>query len=734
MSIYNFPNQRVPEKEKDEQWHKKHIMGYISYSGTDDYVSKKKEIASLYYAYSAQLTPEEDLKIRKLVTERCGENFGPQYVVYPLIETKIEELVGKYRKRPLKRKCLVNNEKAVIKKLDAKIDMISEKLLRDINKEMETEVGFAPETEKPELQLPEDIEEFFSKDYRTISEEVTEDILYQILLVRKEKEKIYEALKHYLITGRVFGYLDEKDGHPSIYIPHLLDCFYDIDPNSAIQSDIMYFAFDKYMEINEIYNTFDLTEDQKVKIESYANINKISNIDYNSTQMSNWFKRTGSSMRPRVISMLWKSRKKVKFKVFQNNNTGKEEYKILEDDYKERNRDNIKTVEIDDIRHITMVGPEIVLSFGSLKDQMKNIGQPKKRFIPVIGMIDDNFIGTGEIRSLAKKLQYLQDFASEILYEIRLNMRQIDGNAMVYDLSNIPKEWAKFGPEKALEKVNFYLKRDRMQIINSRDKRANPYASSVNVSQRGRMQELITLLGLIEDLGDKISGIKSAQNPYQKAAVAEISYEQDTDRIEEYFGVFDTFVEILLERLILKAKHIYKENDVFTYFGGDGQMEFLQIFPDFFIDDLGIYIGDNRKEYERKKRIDDIATQTFGNAQSPNMLLDLIKIWNADSSTEAEAILERGIKALEKMREENTKAMQEQAQAQAQAEAKKQEEEAALKREGYEKDIEVAKIYANNKADETREKVSAENLRKMADIEKELTIANKNEQKENSKN
>ena len=730
-SIYNFPNQRVSEKEKDEEWHKQHIVGYLTYTTSNEFSHKKKEISDLYYAYSAQLTKEGDAKVRALITERCGANFGPQYFVYPLIESKIEQVCGEYRQRPLKRKCLVNNEKAVIKKLDAKIDMLTEKLMRDLTEEVKPILGMAPETEKPEMKIPEDIVEFFSKDYRTISEEIGEDILYQILLVRKEKEKIYEALKHYLISGRVHAFIDEKDGHPSIFIPHVLDCFYDINPNDSLQNDLQYFCFDKFMSINDIFNTFDgISEKDKRKIESYA---KVGPGAADSTSIS-WFRNDGGVMRPRVVSMLWKSRIKKKFKVITNAKTGKEEYKILGDDYKVRNRDDVKTIEIDDVRHITMVGPDVILSFGSQEKQMQTVGNPKKRFIPVVGLIDENAIGTGEIRSLAKKLLYLQDFASEILYEIRLNMRQLDGNVMVYDLANIPKEWMALGADKALEKVNFFLKRDRIQLINSKDKRSNPYASSVNVSQKGRTSELMQLLALIEDLADRISGVKhSAENPYQKATVAELSANTSSTRVEEYFGIFDTFVEIIEERIILKGKHVYEENQVFSYFGGDAQMKFLQIFPDFFVDDLGIYIGDNRKEYERKKRIDEMAGQTFGNAQSPELIRDLLRIWNADSSTEAEAILNKGIKALEKVREENNQMQQQMAEQQQKADEAKRQEEAQLKREGYAKDIKVAEIYANNKADDTGIKEQNANLREMAKIEKDLVIANKNQQNKKEK-
>ena len=45
----------------------------------------------------------------------------------------------------------------------------------------------------------------------------------------------------------------------------------------------------------------------------------------------------------------------------------------------------------------------------------------------------------------------------------------------------------------------------------------------------------------------------------------------------------------------------------------------------------------------------------------------------------------------------------------------------------------MAKIYANNKADDTGLKEQGQNLRKMADIEKDLTIALSNAEKNKSK-
>ena len=47
MSIFNFPNQRIPESQKNEEWHKTHILNYLKYTGTAEYSGIKKEMAEL---------------------------------------------------------------------------------------------------------------------------------------------------------------------------------------------------------------------------------------------------------------------------------------------------------------------------------------------------------------------------------------------------------------------------------------------------------------------------------------------------------------------------------------------------------------------------------------------------------------------------------------------------------------------------------------------------------------
>ena len=734
--FYNFPDQTIPESKKDEKWHRQHILNFVSFTRSSNYKEQKLEIEKLYYAYAAKIHPADENLIKKTITERyCDLNLGPGYDVYPLIENTIEQILGDYRLRPLRLYALTQNPDAVVGKLDEMYDALLEKITRKVHAEIEEEEGLSIPTDKPDMKLPENDDIEFFKNYRTNSEKQAETILYFLLVIKKEKEKIYQALLHYLIAGTCSMIMTVKDGHPSLHVPNILACDYDTNPHSVVQDDPQYYAYTEFIGINDIFNTYDLTKEQKEKVIKYSTISA------NNLQgkfADDWFFRNGndSELRIRTINLIWKSRIKRKFKKYINK-SGNEEMKILPEDYRVRpkEKDDIVELDIENLRHCTMIGPDMVLEWGQLKDQLKCIGNKKKRFIHVVGLNVNNNTGTNTVRSIAKKLKFLQDYASEILYEIKIAMRQVDGGVLVYDLSNIPKEWTRLGITKAIERVNYSIKKDRIMFINSADKKSTGYASSVQLSQKTRLGDLTALLALIEDLAQKVSGLNGAKTgqsaDYAKTGVAQMNMLQSSARLENVYGPFDTFVEKFLERIVLKAQHLYKEGDIFNYYAGDNGLQFLKIMPDFFMDDLGITLSDPRKEMEAKQIISQAASQMLPNMQDPQMILEMIKIHWADSASEAISILERGVQQMNNAMEERAKQAQAAQQAEAEAKAKAEEAKLISDRERNQTQVAVANIYADNKTQSDQIKETNANLRKAAEIEAKI---HENVQKNKNKN
>ena len=128
----------------------------------------------------------------------------------------------------------------------------------------------------------------------------------------------------------------------------------------------------------------------------------------------------------------------------------------------------------------------------------------------------------------------------------------------------------------------------------------------------------------------------------------------------------------------MQAKYTYEENEVVSYIFGDHKQKFFTVLPPFFQDDMGVSIGSNFKEKKKKDMIDSAASQAFSNAQTPELILQLIEVLDSENSNESKKILKQGLKALEKIRQENNACMEAQAKAAAESEQQKIDKEHAL--------------------------------------------------------
>ena len=732
MSRFNLPDQTIPESKKDKEWHISHVLEYVNYTLNDFYQNQKKEMLKLYRGYNAELSEDEEALV-KSITCPNGYNLGVEYIVYPLIQTKIEQLVGEFLLRPLRRKAYVIDKKSKNKKFEKKLKLISEEIMRDLLKEIQPDLGYKPETENPEIELPPDIEEFFEKDFKTIAEEVADGFLNLFLDVRKEKHKFKELFLDYCITDRCHAVLEKKFGHTSMRKVHPLDADYDIDPYKIVQDNHEYFFENYYLTENEIYNTFELKEDQKDKIkEIFSTLEPGAESVYTdsltySKKYNGWFSTSNKVNRLRVVSLIWKSRKRISIKESKSKK-GKTFYKKIDEKYIVRKKDIIKHIDGEEPRHVIMLGPEICLSYGKMKNRYSYVDTPWQCTLPVISLIRDNSTGTSLIKSPASKLYQLQQIASEVLFEIRLALKTAgDKRVLVYDAAQTPKAFTKGGFENGLNRVMHHIKKDKLMIINSKEKGAknsfNQF-TSLNLSQEGAVQDLFNGLAIIEDLASKFIGISPEREgqigQYQTATGTDRAIRGSTARTEIFFNPFDEFIQALLEKVLMKAKKDYEEGEVIHFIFGEMKTKFLKLYKEFFLSDLGMYLSNARKDQEASQRIDIAAERALANATDPSILMGLIEVFEGETAVEKKAVFQRMLNTMNKMAEERNKSLVEQSKIEAQKEIAKEKEQADLKREGYQKDIEVAKIYVKGKGMSDLKKTTTQEKIAAAKINAEL--------------
>ena len=730
MSLTSLPDQSIPEGKKDKDWHMAHPLNYVSSTLSDSYKSQKADILKYYRAYNSELS-EEEQTLARAIERPHGTYLGIQYIVYPLIQSKVEQIVGEFTQRPLRRKSYVLDKTSKNLKFDEKLKMLTEELMRSVTKNIQGELGFVPETQNPEMEIPEDIEEH---DFKTIAEEVADSLINIFLDVRKEKVKFKQLFTDFCISDRAHVVLDKKDGFTSIRKVHPLDCDYDIDPYKIVQDDHEYFFENYYLTENEIYNTFPkLSKKDKDSVkELFLGINSETSSDYGSQELGEsskydgWVQTSNSVHRLRLVSALWKSRKRVSIKV-SSNKKGREFYKKINEGEKPRVKDTVEHIDGEMPRYAIMLGPELCLEWGVMDKRYSSIDNPFSCKLPVLSIIRDNTIGTSVIKSVAAKLYQLQEMASEVLFEIRLALKSAgDSRVMVYDAAQTPKEFSKGGYENGLNRVMHHIKKDKLMIINSKQKQNSGGGgfnqfTSLDLSQKGAVQDLFNGLAIIEDLAAKFVGISPEREgqvgDYQTATGTERAIRGSTARTEVIFTPFDEFIQSLLEKVVLKGKYDYEKGEVIHYIFGEMKTKFLTLFEDFFLADFGIYLSDARKDMQAAEKIDRAAEMTLSNANSPDMIMGLIDVLNTESAVEKKNIFQKMLDAMETLRKEQEQSAQQAQAQQLESDAKALQEASGLKREGYQKDKDVATIYVKGKGmDGTMKTTSAERI-KAAEIE-----------------
>jgi hypothetical protein len=740
MFSYLLTNQKISESKKDIEWHKNHIKDFVTFD-IKRTTSERKKMQLRCWKYYLCVIDKEKEYANTPITTPYGLSLGMEWISYPLIEGKLEQMIGEYMSRGIKRKTYVINKKAQAKKLKDMFDMISEDILRTANKEMGDALGFVPETESPDKQLPDDIEDFFESGYKTVSEEVSDIILNQVLIGKKQMDKIKDLYLDFLLFDECIAYIDETDNQPSIRKCNIFETELDFNPELEVQNNPQYIIFNKMLSYNEIINHYDLTDEEEKTLQNYLTINHNSQRDSSAgadgfdsnTNYGSWLTGEKELLRVRCVEMHWISQKKIKVKVSINKVTGKEIYKNVDEDYKARAGDNVKSIWVQQKRKCMMVGPDLVLDWGVDNERFSRIDDLKEDSLAVVAIRRNNNTNSQQIRSAAAKLIQLQDFASECLFELRLAMRRNNGRVLVYDAAQVPKQFLKTGGyQNAINRVMHHAKKDQFLIINSADKQSR-YAfnqfTSLDLSTKGLMQDLFNVLSLIEELAGKFLGLAPQREgniqQYESATGTERAVTQSTARTEIYVKPFESFLKFVFDKILIKGKYTYEENEVTQYIFGDLKTKFFTIYPEYFQEDVGVYIGDNFAEQKKKQTIDTAAQQTLMNASgaTPDLILSLIEVLNSDTAAESEVIFKRAVKALDKLKEQESQAQQEAEKAKMAQDAQLAKDEADLKREGFQNNIDVAKIYADNKSiTESMKNETAKKI-KLADIEKDLTLA-----------
>ena len=250
-----------------------------------------------------------------------------------------------------------------------------------------------------------------------------------------------------------------------------------------------------------------------------------------------------------------------------------------------------------------------------------------------------------------------------VMYHIELAMARSGGKAVVYDTSQLPTN---LGMD--MQTVLYHLKTDGIIPINSKEEGGqmanfNQF-QQIDFTLSQSVQQLINLKLMLEQTAGNISGV----SPQREGAVGEY----------EYVG---NVQEIALQ-------------------------------------DFGVFVGDSGKDDAMKQAVQQLSQAALQSGQIS--LLDVIKVMKADTMTEAEHVLERGMDEMKKQVAVQKQQEQEMLQAQAQAAMQEKEADAEIKKMDNDTSIRVAEIGAQARVQVAE--IASDDKRDITDLKERVAM------------
>ena len=715
-----FPKQFLPENEKTLDWCEKNLDAIVSaldYNNQEGYISDYDKDIKNYRLYNGDVEHDD----YSYVTEQYNMPSPATLSNYPLSKNKIDLLCNEDLNRPIDKSVFAVNMDAALRKEQFKISLIANDLLKEINAEVEKVYGMELEMDNKDFPIPDDIDHFMRFEYKEVIEESIRDGIDYLSEKYKMKKVFHEGMRDLLVTGKEFYKIYIKNGDPYFRRVDPRTFVFDKSIDSDFLDDAQWAGEERWLSVNEIIDEFrdeldddDVRELEEMRVATNENIDRF-NSDFKWIEIDRF-----KTLKVRVISAEWKSIKTIRVKISENKYNPEQPFqKVISEKYKARKGDNIEYKHVDDIWEGTKIGGKVLVNCRRRPNQVRSVDDAGSTSLSYVGCVFNHT--TGKSTSLMDVLSHIQMLYNIVMYHIELTMARAGGKAVVYDVSQMPSN---VGMD--MQEVMYHLKNDGIIPINTRDEGGDTASfnqfQQVDFTLSNSVQQLINLKLMLEQTAGQISGV----SPQREGSVAQYEYVGNVQRsvvqssvaTGAWFYSHNLVKKQVMEKLANLMKIAWAGGKKAAYIFGDAGYKMLNILPDIALNDYGIFMGDSGKDDALKTQVQQMSQAAL---QSGTItLLDALKVLKADTMTEAQAVLEQGLEAMQGQQQQVQQQQQQAQQAQAQADEAKIQGQIKLAEMEIEGRIQVAQI--NAKARITAQEVASDAMRDVDDTREKNKI------------
>ncbi len=729
IGIKNWPQQQLSFKSKNKKWRKQNMDYFDSYS----WEANSAVRSSTYHKkinYDLLLGKLHMSDLEQIVNpDGIQAGFIPEKIQhYPIINSKINVLLGEESKRVFDFRVVVTNPTSISEIENTK----KQQVLQDL-----TELVTNPEMSEEEYNTQlEKVNQYYTYEYQDLREMRANSLLnhyskeqnFQLIFNNGFNdaliagEEIYQCDivgKQPVLTKlnpndvRIIrsGYSNRIEDADAIIIEQywspgkIIDHFYD----SLTQSDMKYInSLGGEQDSNEAYDYSD-ARDGFVRVDQVDDLPD-NPIDYlfnspESTARSPF----DSAGNVKVLRAYWKSRRKIKQIKSYDPMTGEEQYAFYPETYiaDKAMGEEEKIFWINEAWEGTKIGNDIYVNVRPRPVQYNTIDNPSKCHFGIVGSLYTIGNKVYSLVDMMKPYSYLYDVIHDRLNKL---IAHNYGKIVNLDLAKKPAEWS-------VEKWLYFAKVNNLAVTDSFNEGRygaatgklagalnNASTGVIDADQGNTIQQYTNLLQFIELEMSNVAGISKQREGQisnrETVGGVERATLQSSHITERWFLIHDDVKKRVLECFLETAKIAMKTDSLkFQYILPDFSKAITDIDGEEFAEsDYGLVIDNSNGLQELSSKIETLA-QAGLQTQTINFST-VLKIYQSCSMAEKIRLIEKSEQEIidrnQKAQEQQQQLAQQQLQQNAQIEQQKQQHEDAINERDNETKIIVAQINAQN--------------------------------------
>ena len=654
-------------------------------------IYEREQQRKLYNAYNGIIDEAEIASIVKFT----GKQSKTKYVKYRLGRSKLKLLHGEFLMIPLAPQVRTINQEAQNEKMQKYQTALAMAHTKDQLQSVRN-MGFDV---FPGMEIPDkNNEEIWNPD----NFKLTNEIIMQVIIDKfiKNKKIKRDFLLNFIdmtINGRAYGKIEMDMNNRVVYrVINPMNRLVEESAYDPLFKNTPYMGEIRYMYAHEIIQSpeFKLSSEAEKKLLQLAK-------DGGQYTKEDGIRKINNEYAFPVYTIEFKGFEPVRRKVSYDKDSKVPYYRILSDEYYDKNKKSIEKDIKKGLYEIETAYRQILWRTSKIMTDIYTTAEKVPHLIQIKNDdgrydVDFNYTGymfstsDGEVVSIQELILELEKIYDDIRFQINKELKKLRGDVIAHDDAFIPKG-------KKFIDVYHGISEDGVMRFNS--------AAEGNVSGRDMDKQMISSIRLgsgdnlrilveqameVERTMDRITGLNDNRQGLAKAtmtATANVNnIEASRSVTYDLFFVMTDFMETVLMKITEKEKLHAIDEETFVF--DDNQRRYLKVTKDIAFYNYYTYLSDGRMEQQIRDKLEFNfgAEINAGNLRSS----DVAKFLSESSFGKALKILDNANKELAKIRREEIMAGQESKQEEIKANIEMAQEDREDRQE-HDKELELLK-------------------------------------------